>query len=338
MKIWIDITNSPHVNFFAELIDELTHQGHKLYITTRPLSHTIPLLDKLKIDYKIVGKHYGKSIFAKLFGFPIRIIELLKYIIIVRPDVSIAQASYYLPIVSFLAGVKSIYTNDNEHAKGNIPAFLFANKILLPEVLSNWSKKNFWISKTKCTFYPGIKEGIYLHNKVLDKEEIGSMILFRPEPSMAAYYKSEKNFLDNLIVELSKSHKVAVIPREELQRKYYSQSKFSNVEVLKGEDSLVDLASKTKLFIGAGGTMSREMSILGIPVISVYKAKPLEVDKYLNTLGLLLFDPEITPIEAEKFLIEQTILSDASKVLKNAGFESYNLLKSIILEYDNTNS
>lgn len=45
MKIWLDLTNSPHVKFFAPMIAELKVH-HELVITCRPLlTNTIGLLD-----------------------------------------------------------------------------------------------------------------------------------------------------------------------------------------------------------------------------------------------------------------------------------------------------
>jgi hypothetical protein len=38
--------------------------------------------------------------------------------------------------VAKLLGIPSIYTNDNEHAMGNKPAFIFASSILIPENLA----------------------------------------------------------------------------------------------------------------------------------------------------------------------------------------------------------
>jgi predicted glycosyltransferase len=44
MKIWFDLTNSPHINLFADMIRELKKE-HEVIITCRPLANTIDLLD-----------------------------------------------------------------------------------------------------------------------------------------------------------------------------------------------------------------------------------------------------------------------------------------------------
>ena len=42
------------------------------------------------------------------------------------------------------------------------------------------------------------------------------------------------------------------------------------------------------LFIGAGGTMTREAAVLGIPTISVYQDTLLDVDNYLIQKGHMI--------------------------------------------------
>ena len=47
MRIWFDISNSPQVNMFYNLIRELEAGGHQVIITSRPLANTIELLDQI---------------------------------------------------------------------------------------------------------------------------------------------------------------------------------------------------------------------------------------------------------------------------------------------------
>ena len=160
MKIWFDLTNSPHVSFFRQLISELKNENHEVIVTSRPLSNTIPLLELYNIDFTVVGTHYGKRSIKKILGFPIRIFQLYKFLKKNKPDIAIAQASYYLPVVAKMIGVKSIYTNDNEHAKGNWPAFVCASKIFLPEFLAYDDMSMPFVSRKKVLNYEGVKEGI----------------------------------------------------------------------------------------------------------------------------------------------------------------------------------
>ena len=57
MKIWFDLSNSPHINLFARMIRELEGEGHEVVITCRPLANTIDLLDLHGFRYEVVGVH-----------------------------------------------------------------------------------------------------------------------------------------------------------------------------------------------------------------------------------------------------------------------------------------
>src|SRR5215831_4211798 len=196
MKIWFDLSNSPHINLFYDLIVDLENSGNEIIITCRPLANTIDLLEQKKLKYGVVGKHYGKKFSMKLFGYPVRVMQLRKYLKKQKPDLAVSQSSFHSPLVGRLLGIPSIYTNDNEHAMGNIPSFIFATKIFIPETLSIKKVIKQGASKKRVVQYPGVKEGIYLWRlgeKISGKRKERSnqeiKIFVRPEPLTAQYYK-----------------------------------------------------------------------------------------------------------------------------------------------------
>src|SRR5580692_2282743 len=99
MKIWFDLSNSPHINLFHDLIRDLESNGHLIIVTCRPLANTIDLLEQKQIKYTIVGEHYGKNIFKKLFGYPIRVTQLTKFLKKLKPDLAVSQSSFHSPLV-----------------------------------------------------------------------------------------------------------------------------------------------------------------------------------------------------------------------------------------------
>ena len=161
MKIWIDLTNSPHVNFFHDMIDELKKK-HEVLLTSRPLANTIELLELSGFSHHVIGKHYGQNALKKVFGFVIRIGQLYKFLRNKGIDIAVSHSSFYSPVVSKLLGIRCIYLNDNEHAAGNKISFLFADKIMVPEFLDVEKVKKQWAREEKIIRYPGVKEGIYL--------------------------------------------------------------------------------------------------------------------------------------------------------------------------------
>ena len=68
MKVWIDITNSPHVLFFAPIIRRLEEQGHTVTLTARKYAQTEQLLARYGLAAAITGQHKGRSVPAKALG------------------------------------------------------------------------------------------------------------------------------------------------------------------------------------------------------------------------------------------------------------------------------
>jgi len=295
MRIWFDISNSPQVLMFKDLIEDLKLKGHEILITSRPLANTIELLNQNNIQHTPIGIHYGKSTLKKLFGYPIRIYHLWKFLKGKKIDLAVSQSSFHSPIVAYILGIPSLYTNDNEHALGNIPAFLFANRIFVPEsfVFSKVGLMNFIQKKVKR--YPGIKEGIYLwrnSEKVNQKKERTGAniqrIYVRPEPSTAQYYSGGTNFLDQFLNQAKSLYPITLLPRNTEQVQHYLSENFQGIKVAIQPLSFQEITSDCLLFIGAGGSMTREMAMVGIPTISVYQDDLLEVDKLLISTKKML--------------------------------------------------
>jgi uncharacterized protein len=339
MTIWFDISNSPHVNMFYQLIKELENDGHEVLITSRPLANTIALLDQKGLKHTTIGEHYGKNFLKKVFGYPIRVNQLRKFLKKKKIDLAISQSSFHSPVVAKLLGVPSIYTNDNEHAMGNKPAFICASKILIPENLAVEKIAKTGVSAAKVIQYPGVKEGIYLWSK---GEEIQAKrkqnnsgevkIYIRPEPQTAQYYKGKENFLDDTILALQDKYRIIVLPRDANQSAHYKQEKFSKTYVPDKPLGFDAIAADCTIFVGAGGSMTREMAILGIPTISVYQDDLLDVDSFLLSKGLMLHEPNITPEKVVSY-IESLKNAPPALELMNKGKEAYNLFKTEILKF-----
>ena len=51
--IWVDLDNSPHVPFFAPIIDKLREKGYTVRISARKYSQTVSLANLFNLDYTI---------------------------------------------------------------------------------------------------------------------------------------------------------------------------------------------------------------------------------------------------------------------------------------------
>lgn len=338
MTIWIDFINSPQVSFFDPLINDLMEDGHKMILTCRGSGNTIDLIRQRNWPHEIIGKNVKKSTAKKLLAFPGRIYALHSFLKNKKIDIAIAQSSFYLPLTAKLLGVPSIYTNDNEHALGNIPAFLFATKIFIPENFSISMAVKKGAKRSKVIHYPGIKEGIYLWPKgtdIQDKRKKNSAainkIYVRPEPYTAQYYSGKINFLDKLLIDLKETYPVIVLTRGATQLAHYQQKQFEGITVPANTIPFNEVAENCLLFIGAGGSMTREMALIGVPTISVYQDNLLEVDKLLINENLMT---HIINLGYDK--VKEIINLNKSQMINitliTKGKEAYQLIKQALLK------
>jgi predicted glycosyltransferase len=312
MKIWIDYINTPQVTFWIPFIKGFKAAGHEIMLTCRDSGNTVELLKQHDLNFHVVGQTAGKGMFRKSLLFPKRLTDLYLFIKNKHIDIAVSQSSFYQPLITRMLGIPCLYTNDNEHAKGNIFAFLFAKKVVLPLVLQNKKFTRKWPLKSKLSFYPGIKEAIYLSQMPELLPPIDTpkhKVYFRPEPCSAQYYKGPLNFFDDTLIKLAKDYDITVLPRDKDQKEHYKQPRFNKLfTVAEKPLSLKEIVTNCQLFIGAGGSMTRELAVLGIPVISIYQEDSLCVDKYLLEKGCM---KEESNLSYES--IRSDILSDFQK-------------------------
>lgn len=333
MKIWIDLTNSPHVNFFKPFINKWKGEDVEIIITTRNLANTIDLIEQNNWKYREVGGHAGRSKIKKILFFPKRVWLLWKYLRNIKPDIGISQSSFYSPLVGKLLHFPTIYLNDNEHAKGNYLAFRYASINLLPESLKDKADSLGWNKKYNIEYYSGVKEGLYLSHFEFSKDRVGlpRKIYIRLEPWTAQYYSGKRHFMDDLILELKDNYQIIILPRSDEQKKHYKAEIFNDVIVADKPIALEKIYSDCLLFIGAGGSMTRELAVLGIPTVSVYQDELLEVDKYLikNNIMFHNLNPDMEYIE--RILKNDHIMYNTSLISK--GMEAFDMINSKIIEY-----
>jgi predicted glycosyltransferase len=131
---------------------------------------------------------------------------------------------------------------------------------------------------------------------------------------------------------LQKKFDVTILPRDEWQMIYYSNKKFGSTKVNKKPIDLEIIAKECSLFIGAGGSMTREIALLGIPSISVYQDELLGVDKILIEKKIMHHDPEITLDKILSFIKNPTN-NNAQISMMEKGEKAYHMLKEEILKY-----
>lgn len=316
MKIWIDITNAPHVRFFRDVVSYFEDRGEEVIVTARQFGDIHNLLDDYGMEYKSFGKH-GATLEDKLTQSAKRVSELTEYIIQEKPDIALAKHSLELPRVAFGLGIPSLYILDNEHAIAvNKLTLPLCTRTIAPYFIDVWDLMEFGLDPNTLLRYNGTSEIMHFKNFKcndnifedlgLDLKENEKVILMRPEPSLASYLDVDchKSVLSPIVESLKEYAKILILPRFKQQEAIFEG--IENVTILKPPVDTSSIISKVDIVIGAGGTMNRESAILGTPVISCYPGKTLAVDQHYVDNGLMYRSTDINEIvnRALKVLVD----------------------------------
>ena len=68
MRVWIDLTNSPHVLVMRPVIERLHAEGHEVEVTARDFAQTLALCERFGIAHTAIGRHRGERLSAKARG------------------------------------------------------------------------------------------------------------------------------------------------------------------------------------------------------------------------------------------------------------------------------
>src|SRR5580700_7633652 len=79
MRIWIDLTNSPHVLVMRPVIEVLRADGHDVRVTARDFAQTLELCERLGVAHTAIGRHRGGRVGAKAAGLVSRSAALVRW-------------------------------------------------------------------------------------------------------------------------------------------------------------------------------------------------------------------------------------------------------------------
>ena len=304
MRIWFDILTPKQVMFFKPAMDLFREAGHELLCTSRKYREVVELSKIKQIDLKIVGRHGGAGKYEKLCESANRIFELSHLIKQFEPDLAIAFSSPEASRVAFGLGIRHIGFNDSPHAEAvarlTIPLM---DHLFSPWVIPYSAWNNFGIPKSRITRYRALDAAAWLKRYPLSPSvtsdlvnEIGlevskKNILIRLEETKASYIADKKientiSMVDAIVDNLSVATNIIILCRYEDQIWEITKRYEGKAYVMQNVPDGILLISLADLFIGAGGTMTAEASLLGKPSISIAPVR-FYVEKYLINSGLV---------------------------------------------------
>lgn len=288
MRIWIDITNTPHVNVLMPIYKHLQKQGHTLIITARDFSETLPLLRRNGIEPIVYGGHKGKSRLKKIGGLISRMWTLLFKV--PKFDLAFSLGGSYTSVIAFFRGKKSISFSDNDFATHKFITFMFSDYFIFPSYFKYQGvQKKYKLKDSQIKLFNGFKEDIYIADYTVDANFLEQLpfkdfITIRPENLKAAYVPKDATTIVPQLFEEFKDENILFLPRYEEEKKYAEG--YPNVWYPAGPLVGLDVCFYTKAMLTGAGTFAREAALLGVPAVSFFPRNEfLTVDVVLQEQG-----------------------------------------------------
>src|SRR6476659_7154684 len=208
MRVWVDLTNSPHVLVFRPLIRLLRERGHEVEVTAREYAQTLQLLELHGIEATPIGRHGGASALGK----------------------------HGLTLTARSLGIASATTFDYEYAwlQHQFGARA-ATRVLVPEAIPAERLAPYGLRK-KLHRYAGLKEEYYLADFEPSPVEVPAgrrLVVARTPPEVSLFHRHVNPLFLSVLELLGKDERaqVVVLPRTDQQRAQIRGLRFPSFSV-----------------------------------------------------------------------------------------------------------
>ncbi|MGQ9691107.1 MAG: DUF354 domain-containing protein [Thermoproteota archaeon] len=297
-RIMIDILTPKQALLFGKVRERLEKRC-KVWITSRRYIELNNIFKLSQLRPIIMGEHGGGDPYGKLRSYISRINQLSKFVKNISPDLVLSFSSPEAARVAFGLGIRHVSVNDSPHseyvARLTIP---LSCKLLTPKIVGKDVWLRYGIERRNIVVYSSLDPVAWLKDftpdkSVLDKYALykGEYIVYRPEEYRASYLNVRKLTIKT-VSEIyhkeiaSMDLKLVIVPRYEKEAYSRLLGKNRGLVILDHGEDTRSILFYSRGFIGAGGTMNAEASLLGVPTISLSPSNII-VEKYLVRKGLL---------------------------------------------------
>ena len=292
MRVWIDLTNSPHPLVMRPVVERLRAGGHEVEVTAREFAQTVELAQRAGLDPVVIGRHRGAGMVAKAQGLVSRSTALARWARGRGFDLAIGHGSNDVTLAAAAMRIPSSTMFDYEWAtfQHQINCRL-ARRVIVPDAIPPARLARYGATR-KLARYAGLKEEYYLADFEPDPAVLGELgldasepiVVVRTPPSVSLYHRFENELFAG-VLERVRGGQAVVLPRVDAQRAELERAGgFIVPDHAIDAQSLIAFAD---LVISAGGTMNREAVALGTPAWTTFEGRPGAVDEQLIADGRL---------------------------------------------------
>jgi uncharacterized protein len=328
LRVWVDLTNSPHVLIFAPLVERMRRRGWDVSVTARAYAQTLELLELHAIEHTVIGHHGGMSRAGKARAAAGRVAAMARFGRRGRFDAGLAHGSTDLPMACRMLRIPNTTMFDYEYARlQHSLNCRLAQRTLIPDAIPPERVAGYGARGRRLVRYPGLKEEYYLadfqpdpqvpRSLGLDGSRIG--LVLRPPADAALYHRFANPLFDDLLADVGRREDVAavVLPRTPDQAQRIRGLALPSVVVPEHAVDGHSLVAGADLVVSAGGTMNREAVVLGTPVYTTFAGRMGGVDERLVAEGRLrpLESPDDLVLERRGQPARERVRRDPERLL-----------------------
>lgn len=313
MKIWYDACTGKHLRYGVAIAKHLRSLDYEVIITTRKHPDTLSLAELLKEKVIVAGRYNPKSLQTRFKESIKRQLLLCKIAEKEKPNVAISHGSVDQCRVAFGLGIPIISTSDTPYAEAvhrlTLPLsdYIVASKAIPKKTIQKYNVK------AEIVQFDGVDEVAWIKNfKPVAKYNFGKPLIIVREYEEKAVYAKKKADLRGIAKQLTSIANVIFLFR-------YTHKKLENLIVPQGFVDSASLVAQADLFVGVGGTTTREAALQGTPAIIVNALPKQHVNDYLIKKGFPIFKtkPVKTLETARKLLGEKYNVKNLLDKLEN---------------------
>ena len=277
---------------FVPVVQRLRDGGHRVLLSVRDHAQTLALARRAWDELAVVGEQSPSGRATKGVSILRRAAGLRALAARERPDVALSHNSYAQLVAARWAGVPAVTMMDYEHQPANHLAFRLARRVLVPEAFPEPMLRRCGAGG-RAFRYPGFKEQLYLRGDARAADALAALgiddgrvvAVLRPPPDGALYHRRPNRRFDEVLEHVSADARAraVVLPRSGEQARRWSG--LPGVLVPERPVDGAALLRAADLAVGAGGTMTREAALVGIPTYTVFAGRLAAVDAELMRQG-----------------------------------------------------
>ncbi len=279
MKIWYDACTGKHLRYGIAIARRLRSLGDEVTVTTRKHPDTLSLAELLKEKVIVAGQYNPKSLQTRLEEGIKRQLVLCKIAEKEKPKIAISHGSVDQCRVAFGLGIPIISTLDTPYAEAVHRLTLpLSDYIVISKAIPKKSIQKYNV-KAEVVQFEGVDEVAWIKDfKPMVKYDFGKPLIVVREYEEKAVYAKNKANLRKIAKELTKIANVVFLSR-------YARKKIKDLIVPQCFIDSASLVAQADLFVGVGGTITREAALQGTPAIVVNTFQQQYVNDFLIKKG-----------------------------------------------------